>query len=74
MRKYDALWNYIRERGDQSLKLTFDEIAQIAVTPIDHAFLNHKKELAEYGYQVGKLSMKAQTVLFHRLDCGEPSQ
>ena len=26
--------------------------------PIDHSFLKYKKELMEYGYKVGKISMK----------------
>ena len=28
--------------------------------PIDHSFLTYKKELIEYGYKVGKISMKEQ--------------
>ena len=31
-------------------------------------FLTHKKELTKYGYQVGKISMKEQTVMFHKMD------
>lgn len=66
--KYDPLWEAVRERGEQSFKLTFEEIQHIAGIPIDHSFLRYKKELAEYGYQVGKISMKEQTVAFQRLD------
>lgn len=68
MSKYDLLWEAVRERGEQSFKLTFEEIQHIAGIPIDHSFLRYKKELAEYGYQVGKISMKEQTVAFQRLD------
>lgn len=68
MSKYDLLWEAVRERGEQSFKLTFEEIQHIAGIPIDHSFLRYKKELAEYGYQVGKISMKEQTVAFRRLD------
>ena len=50
--KYNALWEYVKNSGKQSLKLTFDEIQNIAGVPIDHSFLNFKKELADYGYQV----------------------
>lgn len=32
--------------------------------PIGHSFLTYKKELIEYGYKVGKISMKEQTVEF----------
>ncbi len=68
MSKYNSLWEYVQKSGSQSLKLTFDEIQNIAGIPIDHSFLKFKKELAEYGYQVGKISMKEQTVIFNKLD------
>ncbi len=67
MSKYDALWEYVRKNGKESFYLTFGEIQKIAGTPIDHSFLKYKKELMEYGYQVGKISMKEQTVVFHRM-------
>lgn len=68
MSKYNALWEYVQGSGSRSFKLTFDEIQHIAGTPIDHSFLKYKKELAEYGYQVGKISMKEQTVIFNKID------
>lgn len=67
MSKYDPLWDYIRQSGCDKLQLSFDEIAQIAGIPIDHAFLTFKKELNAYGYQVEKISMKNKTVQFARL-------
>lgn len=67
MSKYNALWEWIRENGTDSFKLTFDEIGQIAGVPIDHSFLAYKKELMGYGYQVAKISLKEQTVLFQQL-------
>lgn len=66
MSKYDALWEYVCKRGEESFRLTFEEIGSIAGVPLDHSFLNYKKELAAYGYQVGKISLKEQTVLFSR--------
>ncbi len=68
MSKYSALWEYVKNNGNQSFKLTFEEIQNIAGIPIDHSFLKHKKELAEYGYQVGKISLKEQTVIFNKID------
>jgi len=65
--KYNALWEYVRKDGRQSFKLTFDEIQDIVGIPIDHSFLKYKKELAEYGYQVGKISMKEKTVIFNKI-------
>ncbi len=64
MSKYDALWNYIQKSGKQQLVLTFDEVEKIASVPLDHSFFNYKKELSGYGYEVGKISIKAQTVSF----------
>ena len=66
MSKYEALWAWIKENGTDSFKLTFAEIEQIAGIPIDHSFLTYKTELMHYGYRVGKISMKEQTVGFHR--------
>lgn len=34
--------------------------------PNDHSFLSLKKELPAYGYEAGKIPLKAQTVAFHR--------
>ena len=64
MSKYAPLWDYVQKSEGPSLRLTFAEIEGIAGVPIDHSFLRYKKELAEYGWQVEKISMKAQTVLF----------
>ena len=66
MSKYNALWEYVKNSGAQSLKLTFYEIQNIAGVPIDHLFLNFKKELADYGYRGGKISMKEKTVSFEK--------
>lgn len=66
MSKYNALWEYVKNSGAQSLKLTFDEIQNIAGVPIDHSFLNFKKELADYGCRVGKILMKEKTVSFEK--------
>lgn len=67
MSKYDTLWKYIQENGTESFKLSYAEIEKIAGLPIDHSFLTYKKELTDYGYKVGKISMKEQTVSFERL-------
>ncbi|RRK30216.1 hypothetical protein EBB54_01615 [Schaedlerella arabinosiphila] len=69
MSKYNALWEYVQKTGKESFRLTFEEIQDIAGIPIDHSFLKYKKELTDYGYQVGKISMKEQTVIFNRMPC-----
>ena len=68
MSKYNALWEYVKKTGKQSFLLTFEEIQKIAGIAIDHSFLKYKKELTDYGYRVGKISMKEQTVCFHKVD------
>ena len=64
MRKYDALWAYIQGFNEEKPIFRFADFERIAGTPLDHSFSTYKKELAQYGYAVGKISMKAQTVLF----------
>ena len=64
MSKYHALLEWIGKNGTDSFVLSFDEIERIAGLPLDHSFLTYKKELYDYGYEVGKISMKAQTVHF----------
>ena len=68
MSKYNAVWEYVQNQKQQVLKLTFDEIQNIAGIPIDHSFLKYKKELEDFGYQVGKISMKEKTVIFNKID------
>lgn len=68
MSKYDALWAYIRDGGEEQLTLSFGEIGRIAEVPLDHSFLTYKRELAAFGYEVGKISMKGQTVTFKRIE------
>ncbi len=67
MSKYDPLWNWVKENGTDSFKLTYAEIEKIAGLPIDHSFLTYKKELSAFGYKVGKISMKEQTVAFEKV-------
>ena len=67
MSKYDALWAHVQKSGSPTLKLTFAQIQEIAGVPIDHSFLRYKKELTDYRYQVGKISMKEQMVIFQRI-------
>lgn len=68
MSKYEPLWKWIDTHGTAQFQLTYAEIEEILGFPIDHSFLNCKKELLSFGYQVGKISMKAQTVTFEKLE------
>ena len=67
MSKYSSLWEYVKKNNSQSFKLTFEEIKDIAGIEIDHSFLKYKKELNEYGYQVGKISLKEKSVIFDKI-------
>lgn len=66
MSKYDQLWKYIAEKDKQSMVLSFDDIKKINGIEIDHSFLTFKKELVQYGFSVGKISLKNKTIEFHK--------
>lgn len=66
MSKYNSLWMYIQGQSGQTLLLSFAEIETICGLPIDHSFLQYKKELSAYGWSVEKISMKQQTVRFRK--------
>lgn len=70
MSKYHALWAYIQKSNRQTLTLNFDEIGKIAEVPLDHSFLKYKMELLDFGYEVGKILMKNQTVVFIKKEKG----
>jgi hypothetical protein len=64
MSKYETLWKYLQADGNDTLKLTFEEIKAITGFNIDHSFLTYRKEAKEYGYEVGKISLKDKHVNF----------
>lgn len=68
MSKYLPLWQWLADDGAASVTLTFDQVQSILGFPIDHSFLTFKKELTAFGYAVGKISMKKQTVEFLRIE------
>lgn len=65
--KYDKLWEYVKGKNEQSLTLSFSQITEICGFELDHSFLTFKKDLADYGYAVKKISMKGQFVLFEKI-------
>ncbi len=67
MSKYNPLWEHIKENGSKKLKMTFDDIQGVLGFPIDHSFLNYKKEASAYGYEVGKISLKDKPVIFNKI-------
>lgn len=67
MSKYLLLWKYIENGNKDSYKLSYGEIKNILGFEIDHSFLKYKKELLDYGYEVGKISMKDKTIIFNKI-------
>lgn len=65
--KYQPLWEYVAGRGEEALTLSFDDIESILGFPIDHSFLNCKKDLSPFGFAVGKISLKGKTVCFKKM-------
>ena len=56
MSKYEPLWKYVKVKG-----------ASLIGFSIDHSFLTYKKELLDFGYKVGKISMKKKFVMFEKV-------
>lgn len=67
MSKYEKLWNYIASNFSSKEVETFEQIKDILGFDIDHSFLKHKKELLAFGYEVIKINMKEQTILFKKV-------
>lgn len=67
MSKYEPLWKYLKENDKENYKISYEEIKNILGFSIDHSFLSYKNELKEYGYEVGRISMKEKTVTFNRI-------
>ena len=69
MSKYNPLWQYLKDRDEANIDISFDIIQDILGFPIDHSFLNYKKGLEEYGYKVKKIYLKERRVIFEK--CGQ---
>ena len=67
MSKYEPLWKYLKGNNKEDYKLSYEAIKEILGFEIDHSFLIYKKELKEYGYEVGKVSMKEKTIIFNKI-------
>ena len=66
MSKYNPLWQYLQKNNQANIVLSFDDIKNILGFKIDHSFLNYKKELRNYGYQVTKISLKEKKIFFQK--------
>ena len=54
--EYDTINEFIK----------FEEVKDVLGFDIDHSFLTHKKEAKEYGYEVGKISLKEKHITFKK--------
>lgn len=68
MSKYEPLWHHLEKDDREHFRMTFDEIAAVLGFPIDHSFLNAKKEAKAFGYAVGKISLREQFVIFEKIE------
>jgi len=62
MSKYQKLWEYIKSCGEDQITLSFEDVKNLCGFEIDHSFLNAKKELKDFGYNVSKISLKNKTI------------
>jgi len=67
MSKYAPLWQHFHGLDKPKVELSFSAIQQILGFPIDHSFLNYKKELERYGYRVRKIHLKGKKVVFEKM-------
>ena len=65
MSKYQPLWQFVAE--NERLEITFEKAQKVLGFALDHSFLSFKKELLAYGYEVAKISLKEQKILFKKL-------
>lgn len=68
MSKYEPLWEYLQKDANDTIKLTFATIKEIIGIEIDHSFLTYKKDAKNYGYTVGKISLKEKHVQFLKIE------
>ena len=67
MSKYNRLWENIRKNGESRNSLSFSEVNDILDFEIDHSFLNYKKELKNYGYEITKISLMDKKIFYKKL-------
>lgn len=68
MSKYESLWKFVKKKNKDELTLSFEEIHKITGFEIDHSFLNFKKELINFGFEVKKISLKENYIIFQKRD------
>lgn len=67
MSKYSPLWQFLKNEGNETYQLSFEEIKGILGFEIDHSFLTYKKEAKDFGFEVEKISLKQKTVKIRKI-------
>lgn len=65
--KYDQLWQFIADSGQETLVIPFDQVKAVTGVALDPSFLQSKKELLTYGYQVDHIFLKKQQIKVSRI-------
>ena len=66
MRKYEKLWDYLKNNCITTETLTFDEIRRISGSDVDDSFIQYSKDLSMYGLSVVRVDLRSRTVMFTR--------
>lgn len=67
MSKYSPLWQFLKNEGNETYQLSFEEIKVILGFEIDHSFLTYKKEAKDFGFEVKKISLKQKIVTIRKI-------
>ncbi len=67
MSKYSPLWQFLKNEGNETYQLSFEEIKEILGFEINHSFLTHKKEAKDFGFEIEKISLKQKTVKIRKI-------
>lgn len=63
----ETMLKLLKDNNKENYKLSYKEIKNIIGFEIDHSFLTYKKEAKEFGYKVGKISMKEKIIIFNKI-------
>ncbi len=67
MSKYSPLWQFLKNEGNETYQLSFEEIKEILGFEINHSFLTHKIEAKDFGFEIEKISLKQKTVKIRKI-------
>lgn len=68
MSRYQPLWDFVFGCGCRHYALTFDDIADIIGSPLNHTLMLYNAELQSYGYTITRISERESTVFIDKID------